>query len=87
MDYVSSDYDGVLDSAEEIKIITSCLQRIPSLQNVPYKINRDEKNGKVTLSISFLSDEIGVADIERFQKLLTRDIFEHCVNYEYQICI
>lgn len=85
MDYLWADFPDILDSAEELKIIASCIQRIPTFRHIPYEVHREEKNGKVTLWVSFWFHQIAPEDVELLRWLLRRDIFEYCTKYDYEI--
>lgn len=88
MDNMNSleDANDILNHAEEIKIFTSCINRSPSLRNLPYTVNRRIKDGIIMLYIEF-SSRVETGDIEVFQKMISRDLFEHCVGYEYSLSI
>ena len=78
--------DNLLDIAEEIKIIASCVERIPNLQNIWYRIERETKNWEIILKIIFTSlPKQDTVDILR--SLVEKDIFEYCTKYNYSIQI
>lgn len=81
-----SESENLLDIAEEIKIVASCVERMPNLKNVWYRMEREKKNWEILLRIIFTSlPRKDTTDM--LSSLVKRDIFEYCTKYNYSIQI